>query len=163
MWKYGVLTYLKSALVLTQGRAASVCQTPGHPRWWERSCCVPALLTGSGSQPSGGSHRWMCCMPASVLLHYFVRIEKIVNTGLLWCSRSDQTSTWHTFNNIVYYQQTQWKYFKGNIPINVRALQTAMLTVFSFHFFTHWVIYICNLEWIKTSFHVKDEFIIGVT
>lgn len=64
-------TYMVSALVLTQGCAASVCQRPERPRWWEQSCCIRVLLTGSGSRPDGGLHTWLCCTPASVLSHYF--------------------------------------------------------------------------------------------
>lgn len=54
---------------LTQGFAASVCQMPGHQRWWEQSCCIPVPLTDSNSLLGGGLRRWLCCMPAFVLLH----------------------------------------------------------------------------------------------
>lgn len=65
-----VATYSVSALVLTRGFAASVCQRPERPRWWGRSCCTRVLLTGSGSRPNGGLHMWLFCTPASVLLYY---------------------------------------------------------------------------------------------
>lgn len=53
------------------GRFFSACQRPWSPRWLGRSCSCPRPLTCSGSLPGGGSHRWLCCRPSSVLLHCF--------------------------------------------------------------------------------------------
>lgn len=72
MNKYVVLSYRVSALFLTQDCGAFFVQKLGHQRWWERSCCIPARLIGSGSRPGGGWRRWTCCRPASVPSHRLV-------------------------------------------------------------------------------------------
>lgn len=57
--------------LLRPGRFFSACQRPWSPRWWAQSCSCPLPLTCSGSLPGGGSHRWLCCRPSSVLWHCF--------------------------------------------------------------------------------------------
>lgn len=57
--------------LLISGRFFFACRRPWSPHWLGQSCSCPLPLTCSGSLPGGGSHRWLCCRPSSVLLHCF--------------------------------------------------------------------------------------------